>query len=102
MMQNVFSDIFENENICFDKRTNEFSIEVKKIYPVKLKNNTSSDNIKILTENALNRISRYISDEKDIPEIIIQNNKMWNLKFKDSEFSYTSIYELVKNLRYIQ
>ena len=99
MINNIFSDIFDNENVYFDKKTNEFSIVQKKIYPIKLIDKSSSSFIKDLTENALKRISRFISEEKDIPEIIIQKDISWILKYNGSENRFSSIYELLKKLR---
>ncbi len=99
IIENVFHKLFTNENVFFNKLTNEFSVKFPQKYPVKLINYSESELIKQITINALKRKLYFVSDRDNIPEITINQDNTWNLSINEEIFLLDSIYKLLKHLQ---
>ena len=101
MMKDVFNHIFKNEDVFFDKLTNEFKINFSNKYPVRFINYSNSDIIKSLTINALRRNYFFISNENYLFEIITKQDFSWEILINDKKYSFKSIYEMIRKLHYL-
>jgi len=101
ILSDIFQDFFKNENVKFDKRINEFSVEFPQKYPIKIIDNSNYSLFKLLIKSALSRNSFYFSEENNIPEIIINKNKTWTLIINNKKYTFKTIYEMMRKLYYL-
>ncbi|MCF6183503.1 MAG: ABC transporter ATP-binding protein [Bacteroidales bacterium] len=94
MLQNMFSD----KHVIFNSETFEFSVKSDKKYPVKIINNSQSDNLKNIVINGLQRKGFYISDKPGIPIVKTERNSNFIIIKNNKRYEAKNIYDLLKIL----